>query len=403
MTNTHLKKRDDESPLQYDLRICSNRTREGLSWTDVADILNKEHGKTWGESKYRKWFTNFSAGVQYAQSQQADSDDVLDELEMKKIELLEERKKLTVIRSQYNEIAREKGYKDLLFEQIREGFQSIDTPNVEYDAFANVNEGQSHILNFGDIHYGKEFVGRNNEYSEEIAMNRMNELIPATVDYLNRNEANKLDVINLADSIEGMTLRISQLRSLQSGFVDQVIKFSKFYADWISRLSKYTKIDLHHISSANHSELRPHNSGRGEYPAEDMERIIGMYMQDVLKNHKDLNVHTYENGIAEFERVGFNFTAMHGHQLKNPKNGIKDLSVQRRRFVDFLILGHRHHSDIVTIGEGDGHSTKLINVPSIMGTDDFAESLFAGSKPEALITTFTKNKGLTDTHHIVLT
>lgn len=402
LNNPILKRRDDESLKDYEIRICSNRQQYGLSWDGVAEVLNKERGEHWGESKYRKWFNAFKEGLEYQQRKIASSDEVLDELELKKIELLEERKKLQTIRTEYNKIAREKSRRELLFEQIRDAFEKLDVPDYNFIPTSPPPLNQSHVLAFGDIHFGKEFKSIHNEYSEEIAMNRMNEILNETVKFANKNQIAILDAINLADSIEGMTLRISQMQSLQSGFTDQVIKFSKFYAKWIRELSKYVKVNLHHLTSANHSEIRPFGSNRGEYPAEDMERIIGMYIQDVLEGHDNIKINTYENGIAEFKVLNYNIIGLHGHQLKNKKAAIKDLSLQRRKFYDFCFMGHLHNAETLTIGEGKSNNVQLIQVPSVMGSDEYADSLFVGGKAGAMITTFTEGKGLTDIHNIIL-
>jgi hypothetical protein len=400
--NPILKRREDESLKQYEIRICSNKDRYDLSWDHVAEVLNHERGESWGESKYRKWWYAFQDGLEFSKQQNIESEEVLNELEMKKIELIEERKKLQTIRSQYNKIATQQGRKDLLFEQLRDGFQSLEVIDPHIDLSAKFNLEQANVLSFGDIHFGKQFTSFSNEYSEEIAINRMNKIIEDTVKYLHKNDIVDLDVINLADSIEGMTLRTSQLQSLQSGFTDQVIKFSKYYAKWIRELSKYANLNVHHLTSSNHTELRPHNSSRGEYPAEDMERIIGMYIQDVLEGHENIDINLYDNGIADFKLLDYNIIALHGHQLKNKKNVIKDLSLHRRKFYDFAFLGHYHHTDISTVGEGSTNNMQTIQVPSVMGSDEYSDSFFAGSKAGALITTFTKEKGLTDTHHIIL-
>lgn len=396
-----LKRRKDESLKDYEFRICDNKDKYGLSWDSVAEILNSERGETWGESKYRKWYVAFKDGIEYTAKKNINSNEILNELELKKIELLEERKKLQTVRTEYNKIAREKSRRDLLFEYVREGFERLDEiePVVK---LSYSNPEQEHLLSFGDIHFGKQFKSLNNVYSEEITYNRMDSIIADTVKYLDKNNISYLNVLNLADSIEGMTLRISQMQSLQSGFVDQVIKFSRYYAKWIRELSKYTYVNLHHLEQSNHTELRPFNSGRSEYPAEDMERIIGMYIQDTLQGHDRININLHKGGIAEFDLLGYSFIALHGHQLKGKRNAIKDLSFHRRKFYDYCFVGHWHNLDISTIGEGLTNNIQTIQVPSVMGSDDYADQLLSGAKAGALITTFTKDKGLTDIHNIIL-
>lgn len=396
------KIKSNESFDDYKKRLCKNKDLYDLRWEDIAELWYEATEEKKSPDWFRKWWKYYLEGYEDCKKESLDSNEILNELELKKIELEEERKKLQTVRTEYNKIIREKARRDLLFEYVRESFEKLDVPDPIVDLSFDENLEQEHVLAFGDIHFGKKFKSLHNEYSEEIAMNRMNDIIVDTVKFLNKNNIKKLNVLNLADAIEGMTLRLSQLQSLQNGFVDQVIKFSRFYAKWIRELSKYTYVKLHHIASANHSEIRPYNSGRGEFPAEDMERIIGMYITDVLEGHDRIDVHIHEGGIGEFNIVGYNIIALHGHQLKHKKDALKDLSIHRRKFYDYVFIGHWHNLDITTVGEGLNHNLQIIQVPSVMGSDVYSDSLLTGAKAGSLIATFTKNRGLTDIHNIIL-
>lgn len=230
----------------------------------------------------------------------------------------------------------------------------------------------------------------------------MNLILKETVEYIQKNNITHLHIINGADSVEGMTLRVSQLQTLQSGFTDQVIKFSKFYAKWLRELSKYVYITIHHVTSSNHTEMRPHGSSRGEFPAEDLEKIIGTYIQDVLENNERIDVKIYDDGFVDFKLLDYNIGSLHGHQLKNKKSSVKDLSNLRRKFYDYIFIAHFHHEGNFTVAETDENNVEVIQIPSVMGSDPYSDTLLVGSKASALITTFTKGKGRTDFHTIIL-
>lgn len=44
----------NENEEQYILRICSMKESQGLTWQNIADILNESLGYNYGESAYRK-------------------------------------------------------------------------------------------------------------------------------------------------------------------------------------------------------------------------------------------------------------------------------------------------------------------------------------------------------------
>ena len=72
-------KEKDESQLEYKIRICSERERLGLTWDEVAQVLNEEFGENFGESKYRKWWYAFQEGMEYVKTVEVEKEEVVKE------------------------------------------------------------------------------------------------------------------------------------------------------------------------------------------------------------------------------------------------------------------------------------------------------------------------------------
>jgi hypothetical protein len=401
--NPILKRREDESLKDYEIRICSNKDKYDLSWDQVAEVLNHQRGENWSESKYRKWYSAFKDGLDYAKIQNMESDEVLNELELKKIELLEERKKLQVVRGEYNKIARDKGRKELMYEYVSQKIEEIgQLPSPTFETLQTSNGKKAGVLGFGDEHFGKQFVSENNKYNEEIYLERMGKLLSDAVGVVKKERLDELTVLNGADSVEGMALRVSQLTALQYGFIDQVIKYARYKVEWLKELSKYAKIRYIHIPSANHTELRLHGSSRGEMPKEDVERIIAVYIHDMLKDNERIDVPMYDEGIIDFDLLGFNIAACHGHQLKGKKNAIKDISMMKRKFFDYLYVSHFHHGSSLTVGETETNNIEVIQLDSIMGSDEYSDSLMTGAKAGANLSIYEVGKGRTISYSFIL-
>jgi len=401
--NPILKRRSDESVLDWKIRLCSDKDKYDLTWEDIKTLINHETGESFGESVYRKWWYAFYHGLEYAKKKNIESDEVLNELELKKIELLEERKKLQVIRGEYNKIAREKSRKDLLFEHVTQKIEEIGhLPSPIFKPLQTNDGKKAGILGFGDEHFGKEFVSENNKYNEQIYLDRMNKLLHETVKVIEKEKLDELTIINGADSVEGMALRVSQLTTLQYGFIDQVIKYSRYKVEWLKELSKYVKIKYIHIPSANHTELRLYSTSRGEMPKEDVERIIAVYIHDMLKDNERIEVPMIDEGIVDFELLGFNFVACHGHQIKNKKNAIRDLSMLKRKFFDYMYISHFHHGNTLTVGETGTNNVEVIQLPSVMGSDEYSDTFMAGAKAGANLSIYETAKGRTISYNFIL-
>ncbi|MBS4747522.1 hypothetical protein [Bacillus altitudinis] len=390
-----LKRHSDENLKQWKLRICENYKEYGISnWNEVAEVINKETGDRKGESAYRKWFTNFNEGRDYQKEVVAEGNGAIVELELKKIEVMEERKKLQAMKNEIHKKTRIKGRNELMYEHVTAAIENQPSlPLPSFKVLQPNHKQRAAILGFGDEHFGKEFKSLNNEYNEQIYLERMTQLLSETVETIQKESLNELVVLNGADSVEGMALRVSQLTPLQYGFMDQVIKYSRYKVEWLKELSKYVKIKYIHIPSANHTELRLHGTSRGEMPKEDVERIIATYIHDMLQENERIDVPLYDDGFVDFKLLEFEFVACHGHQIKNKKNVIRDLSQLKRKFYDYMYISHFHHGNMLTVGEAAGHNVQVIQLPSVMGSDEYSDSLMTGAKAGANLTIFETGKG----------
>ncbi|MCP1159429.1 hypothetical protein [Bacillus infantis] len=397
------KRLDDENLLEWKIRICNNKDTYSLTWDEIKDLINSETGESNGESVYRKWWYSFYQGMEFSKQQSISSDDAMVELELKKLQIMEEQKKLQSIKSEFHKVTRENGRRNLFFEEVSKKIEEVGTlPSPTFEVLQTNTDAKAGILGFGDEHFGKEFVSQNNEYNEKIYLDRMSKLLSETVSTIQKEQLDELTVLNGADSVEGMALRVSQLTALQYGFIDQVIKYARYKVEWLRELSKHVKIRYIHIPSANHTELRLHNSSRSEMPKEDVERIIAVYIHDMLKDNERIDVPLYDEGIVDFELNGYNFAACHGHQLKGKKNALKDISMMKRKFYDFLYVSHFHHGSSLTVGETDTHNIEVVQLPSIMGSDEYSDSLMTGAKSGANLSIYEKGKGRTISYNFVL-
>ncbi|PLR72303.1 hypothetical protein [Bacillus sp. UMB0728] len=397
------KRLDDENLLEWKIRICNNKDTYSLTWDEIKDLINSETGESNGESVYRKWWYSFFQGMEFSKQQSISSDEAMVELELKKLQIMEEQKKLQSIKSEFHKISRENGRRTLFFEEVSRKIEEVGTlPSPTFETLQTNTESKAGILGFGDEHFGKEFVSQNNEYNEKIYLDRMSKLLSETVSTIQKEQLDELTVLNGADSVEGMALRVSQLTALQYGFIDQVIKYARYKVEWLKELSKHVKIRYIHIPSANHTELRLHNSSRSEMPKEDVERIIAVYIHDMLKDNERIDVPLCDEGIVDFEVNGYNFAACHGHQLKGKKNALKDISMMKRKFYDFLYVSHFHHGSSLTVGETDTHNIEVVQLPSIMGSDEYSDSLMTGAKSGANLSIYEKGKGRTISYNFIL-
>lgn len=66
-----------ESEEQYIYRICSQKESSGMTWQQVADIINAALDQNYGESAYRKKYQMFQHGLKTCEKQVFTDDEYL--------------------------------------------------------------------------------------------------------------------------------------------------------------------------------------------------------------------------------------------------------------------------------------------------------------------------------------
>lgn len=397
-----LLKRDSETKLDYIRRIVCGKLVDKTIDEDYTELSELIFGKPYSSDVARRMFYGVRALLDVLDLEQVNNiteTDLLKQLEEKREEIARETIKLQTEKLDFNKNRRIDVRNEMLHEKFLNSAKTIETPNFKPIVTSKGNrEG---VLGISDFHFGKAFICINNSYSEEEFYNRMNKLAQETIDICREQGIYKLHVLNCGDDVEGMNLRVSQLKSLQLGFTDQVIKLARYMVKFLNRLSEELEIVYHHVLEGNHSELRCFNDK--SWTLENMERIIIAYINDLTENNPRITVPQYNGKYALFEVLGHNVYARHGHKRINENKILGDASQQLRVFIDFAYFGHLHHSKRKTVGAATGYNKQVIYLPSIMGEDEYSEDFyFGGSKGCATLDIFEENRGIRNTYDIVL-
>jgi len=404
LIDTKFKRLSDETVSEYIYRVCRNKDLGiyDLTWEQVANILNRELELEYGESKYRKRYKDMQRGIDMVISKKADLQSQMEEMRLLKMEIEMERKKKQTETVYYNRILRESARQEMAYERVSNAIKNVELKVPEFKPLKIQNKKEEWLLGFSDIHAYKYFKSITNEYNKEILENRLNLLLSEVVQQIEINSIKELTIINGGDSLEGM-IRNSQLQSLELGVIETVIEFQRWMLEWLNRLSKYVKIKYIHLISANHTQTRPLGSKADQFPKEDMEMIIANYLKDMTKDHPRIEVVVPEHDFVLFDMAGYKIIAHHGHRIKDPRKYVERMSRKLRVFIDYGIFGHLHSEAIISIDEGWDNDCEIIRLPSIIGTDPYADKLLEGAKPSAILLRFEEGKGRNQENKFILT
>lgn len=204
----------------------------------------------------------------------------------------------------------------------------------------------------------------------------------------------RIKLLELGDTIDGGSLRTSQLMAIKKGMVFQIIDVSKVYAEMLHKLSKKMQVDFYCITSSNHTQLRPLGTNRNELVEEDLMHIFYQYIKESVKTNMRVTVCGGDDLIISVTPKHNMFVA-HGHLIGNKKEGyLQELAYNRGVQFDYGLFGHFHHYREVTLYEGKGCNKKVFYAPSMSTVESSYESdKNMSSHPGILMMVFNSERG----------
>lgn len=399
MVNDILKIKDGETENEALWRIGQAK-ESGLlgdiTWPEIAEVFNRHYRDDetcyYDSSAYRKKFRNYLDAYNQIFSKENFTEKQMGDYEAKKRELDKARIKLQTEKLEYNRWLREEARDELIGEKICDAIREYNSVISPQPIVVN-KSSKSAVLAFGDEHYGVEFTiyGLHgeiiNEYNPEIFEKRMWTLFYKVLDIINKENLTTLYVFSLGDFTDGV-LRCSQLKKLRYGVVEGTVKYANFISNWLNELSKYVKIKYQMVYG-NHSELRMLGQPKGTFKEENTGMFVREMIKTRLEDNQNFEMIMNPTGLIFDTIEGFNTLGIHG-EVRNMENAIKDFSNTYNTDIRILIGGHMHHYKAETVGI----NRDVVNVPSIIGIDDYSMSLNKTSNPGATLLVIEQGDGI---------
>ena len=387
---TEYRRFENETPDELIYRICSDKEKIG-SWNDVAKIINELLDYDYGESTYRKKFQSFQKMFSANQSKFANDKAILDDIAEQRRELAKERVKLQTEKLEYNRWLREEARDELITEKICDAVNSLTPLNIP-KYITPVHNTRAYALVYGDEHFGVEYELKGlfgdiiNAYSPEIFEERMWDLFHQTVEIIQKENIDTLNVFNMGDFNDGI-LRVSQLMKLRYGVVDGTIKYADFIANWLNELTKFVRVK-YQSTNGNHSELRQLGQPKGTFTEDNMGKIVAEFIKTRLKDNPNFTYIENPTGFIYAQLACNTVLGIHG-EVKNMKTAIDEFSRIYNVPIQYLLAGHLHHNKTEEVGI----NSEVINVGSIIGVDSYSLSLHKTANASAKLLVFEQTRG----------
>lgn len=360
-----LKKKADESELQYIWRICSAKDSGALdmTWTEVAGVLNSELSLYQGEAAYRKKYQNAKAfqddvfskmdGGEYS----AELMKQRRELERAKIAFRDERnawQKQNYIQS------RVESKLDYLGEQLSQ----IGRREFPMTTRASNASGDNDLLVvLSDLHIGQCFSSFFGEYNADIAKERMDKYLAKILEIAKRHHSENCYVSIQGDLISGSIHKVLAVTNREN-VIEQIKIASEMIVSFCYELSKHFKNVYVSNVSGNHSRIDRKEDALHD---ERLDDLIGWITEKLLSDVKNIKpiACIIDNGINSFDIRGKTYVAVHGDYDSFNKQGVSNLLLMLGSIPYAVIMGHMH---TCAIDECSG--VKMIRSGSFSGSGD---------------------------------
>ena len=400
-------KQPNETQLQYVKRITQDRKELNLSYDEWVKLACG-YECSWDNA--RKIFYGVSSLIEVLDEetvnnvmskQNEDSiEDLLLQLETKKLELRKERTKISALRKELNKNVNSLAARELFFEELHNAIVANPLKPVEFYPIVPHKIVKDYLLVFGDVHYGSTFSVGINEYSPEICKERFEEMFKQTVEIIQEEGVEHINVASLGDLIQGI-LRISDIQLNSISMIEQIMGIARIVANFLNQLSKFVTVRYYHTINANHSELRLLGTKSGELK-EDVELLIGNYIKDLLVLNERVQVIIGNDIVMDLKLdTGYEVALTHGQHIKDKASFIANLGLSRQKHYDYLIMGHIHHYTCQTVGTTQSKAPiQVISAPSIVGSCPYSEKIMKSAPSGAILLVFKENRGKAVTHEL---
>ena len=365
---TDLKRKQDESELQYIWRLCSAKDSSTLdmTWSELASVLNKElraDDEEWTESAYRKKYQQAKIFYEEVFSKM-ESDTYNNELMVQKREL--ERLKIA-FRDERNAWQRQ-NYADKRAEETLELLETelkqLGNANFETHTTPIISSENEMVICLSDLHIGQTFSSVFGEYNSDIARRRLNEYLNKVIEVGKLHNVRKVHTISLGDQISG-SIHKSIAITNRENVIEQIRLATELISSFCYELTKHFEVVQFYNVSGNHTRIdRKDDSLHNERLDDTIGWAVSLSLNHIenfhYMKHRNLDI-----GLADLNVCGKTYIACHGDYDPMTKQGVSNLCMLLGFIPTGIFRGHMHYP---AMNELNG--VKVIQSASLAGSGD---------------------------------
>ncbi len=371
-------KLENETELDLLIRIVADKKKNGWTWDQVCDEMNRLTEKNKTESVWRKKWAAINkennnmvdnvketstqeSPILFVSSNEETVDAITDEIRRLEIAKIKYRDERNAWNKQNYTGARVEETLDILekkFEDIRRiHFPVVDNPIM-------LTRKKEMIIMLSDLHIGQCFNSNFGDYNSDIAKQRLTQYLVKIKEVADLYHPWKAHIVSLGDQISG-SIHKSIAITNKENVIEQVKKATELISSFCLECCKMFEVVSFYSVSGNHSRIDKKEDALHD---ERLDDIISWAVGLCLKDQNNFHVMEHrklDSGIVDINIGQKTYIGTHGDFDSFSKSGVSDLTMMLG-FLPYAILrGHMHYP---AMSEFNG--VKMIQSGSLAGSGD---------------------------------
>ena len=377
-----LSKRPNETDLAYHKRLVYGKLVDGtLADEDYSELSSYIYGKEYSTDVARRMMYGSKRTLDLLDSsveRSITSDDILSELDEKKIELQKEKQKFFDQRTALNKLIRERARQEELNDILMAAVTNGDLPKLDYIPSGPIVSDNDLLVSLNDIHYGADVNNYWNKYNSNICKEMMGGYLDRIIEIGHLHNSENCIVWENGDAISG-NIHNSIAVTNKENVIQQVIGVSELIAEFLSELSNHFATVQFVSVSGNHSRMDIKDRALKD---ERLDDLVEWYLSARLQNFENIIIGIGEKVDSTMYLIdirGKTYCGVHGDYDGSPAK-VQALQTMARRQLYAVLSGHLHHCRTDEV-----NGIKTIMAGSFLGMDDYCVSKRIYGRPEQMV------------------
>lgn len=334
----------NESDFDYIIRLIEGKS-DGIYDIDYTELFKLAFGVELNSDECRKRYYGLKMLLPYLdkeKSKSVNSNDLILELEQKRIELQKERRKFLDYRNAYNRGIDKDARLEDLYEVIERTISSGILPNLNYEFHYVEHLDNDLLVSLNDLHFGANVKNAWNVYNSDICRQRLNEYLDRIFEIQQLHKSENCYVTANGDLING-NIHIPVQVSNKENVIEQIMGVSEYIAQFLYELSKRFNKVVFTVVAGNHSRIGTKDDSLKN---ERLDDLIPWYIKARLQNIENVVVNkNLDNTMSVLDIRRKKYLCVHG-DYDSGKSAIQSVSLMAGQNIYAVCCGHLHHNSM---------------------------------------------------------